>query len=386
MKFLQKYLLLLFLLANTTAEYLLFMSISKYLFYAVLGISVPFLFSHKVFSFAAMRKCPHIYVLAGILIVYQLLFGLNSTGETIAYFIGKLATFGIMMLCISTNFEFYLRKSIVPFSYVILGLIILGWFYHRTGSVDEYLVFGFANRNAACTLASIGFAGFLFAKDQYKWFDYVNMSILFLTILIGGSRNSLAMCIIFIMIKYGLSLRLIITMAFLSVIIIFVLPRLGIEIKALDRLIDTLTGKLATDRADQRIGAMMMIQEHPWIGWGLASQLQGRALEISYYGAHNGYLTFLMYMGYPMGIAFISTIVGGVIKRLRLYKFRDGIVNYHLAVMVAILFAANQEDYLVGVNQITTNMFFVSFVVTGIYYYFYYKKSHYIGFSKNIES
>lgn len=375
MEFLRKYLLLLFLIANITAEYILFMSVSKYLFYAALGLSVFFLLSKKVISPAAVKSCPHIYALAGILIIYQLLFGMESFSyDSATYFAGKIATFGIMMLCISNNFEFYLKKSILPFSYIILALIVLGWFYHRTSSISSsYFIFGFANRNAACAVSAIGFAGFLFAKGHHKKFDYLCMAILLFTILVGGSRNSLAMCILFVIIKYGLSMRMVAVMSLSAILIIFVLPEMGIEISAFDRLIDTVTGNLASDREAQRQGAMMMIQDKPVTGWGLASQIQGKALEISHYGAHNGYLTLIMYMGLPLGIAFIGTIALGVLKRFfKLYKLHNNVLNYHLAVMISILFAANQEDYLVGVNQITTNIFFVSFVVTGIYIKRYY--------------
>lgn len=373
MEFLRKYLLLLFLIANVTAEYIMFMSVSKYLFYAALVLSVFFLPSKKVVSMDAANTCPHIYALAGILIIYQLLFGMDPFSyDSATYFVGKIATFAIMMLCISHNFEFYLKKSILPFSYIILALIVLGWFFHRTSSASaSYLVFGFSNRNAACAVAAIGFAGFLFAKETHCKSDYLCMAILFFTILIGGSRNSLAMCILFVIIRYGLSMRMLAVMALSAIIIIFVLPEMGIEINAFDRLVDTVTGNLATDREAQRQGALMMIQDKPITGWGLASQIQGAALRISHYGAHNGYLTLIMYMGLPLGIAFIGTIAWGVLKRFKLYRLHDNILNYHLAVMASILFAANQEDYLVGVNQIITNMFFVSFVVTGLYAYYY---------------
>ena len=373
MEFLRKYLLLLFLIANVTAEYILFMSVSKYLFYAALGLSVFFLLSKDVLSPAAVRTCPHIYALAGIIIIYQILFGMGTFGyDSATYFAGKIATFAIMMLCISHNFEFYLKKSILPFSYIILALIVLGWFYHRTGGTSSsYLVFGFSNRNAACAVAAIGFAGFLFARESHRKSDYLCMAILFFTILIGGSRNSLAMCILFVIIRYGLSMRMVAVMALSAILIIFVLPEIDVEINAFNRLVDTVTGNLATDREAQRQGATMMIHAKPITGWGFASQIQGRALEISHYGAHNGYLTLIMYMGLPLGLAFIGTIAWGVLKRFELYWLRDNVLNYHLAVMVSILFAANQEDYLVGVNQIITNMFFVSFVVTGIYMYYY---------------
>lgn len=373
MEFLRKYLLLLFLIANVTAEYILFMSVSKYLFYAALGLSVLFLLSKDVISQWAVKSCPHIYALTAILVMYQLLFGMESLSyDSATYFAGKIVTFAIMMLCISHNFEFYLKKSILPFSYIILALIVLGWFYHRTGGTSSsYLVFGFSNRNAACAVASIGFAGFLFARESHRKSDYLCMVILFFTILIGGSRNSLAMCILFVIVRYGLSMRMVAVMVLSAILIIFVLPEMGVEINAFNRLVDTVTGNLATDREAQRQGAMMMIQARPITGWGLASQIQGKALEISHYGAHNGYLTLIMYMGLPLGIAFIGTIAWGVLKRFKLYQFHDNVLNYHLAVMVSILFAANQEDYLVGVNQIITNMFFVSFVVTGIYMHYY---------------
>lgn len=381
MDFLRKYLLFLLLIANLTAEYILFMSVSKYLFYTVLCLSIIFFLSKDFYSITTVKMCSHIFILIGILVLYQLLFIFNLSNDSLLYFAGKLSTLGIMMICIKHNFEFYLKKFILPFSYIILLLIIVGYFLNQ--SIAGHMTFGFMNRNAACALASIGFAGFLFVKDSYKAIDYICMSILFITILIGGSRNSLVMCLIFIVLRYGLSVRLTIIMLCLIAIIIFILPQMGIEVEAFDRLVNTVTGDLATDRENQRRGALMMIQEKPWTGWGLASQIQGKALSISHYGAHNGYLTLLMYMGYPLGIVFISIIIGGVIKRFFYYRIKDRILNYHLAVLISVLFAANQEDFLVGVNQIITNLFFVSFVITGMYIYYY--KNNYIIYSDETE-
>lgn len=317
--------------------------------------------------------CPDIYLLGIILLGYELLFGTeHPTTDSLVYLAGKLASFAIIMLCVVTDFDFYLKKIIIPFSIFVLILLAVGWIHNRTfSSSSNYLVFGFANRNAACTLASISFAGFLFGRISYSKWDYAAMAFLLITILIGGSRNSLAMCAIFIMIRFGLSWELVLTTLGLIIIILYVLPEMGVRIDAFDRLIGTFTGEVQLDRENQRLGAMMMIDEKPWTGWGLASQLQGRALAISHYGAHNGYLTFLMYMGIPLGIVYILTLLWGVIKRLKLYFLNDNIIKYHIAVMVAIIFAANQEDYLVGVNQITTNIFYFSFVVSGIYLYYY---------------
>lgn len=371
MPFLQKKLLLLFLVANMTAEYILLMPISKFLFLGVLGLSVCFMLQRFLYT-DGISMCPHMYVLAVILIVYQLLFGyLSTSDESLTYFIGKLATFAIMILSIGSDFEFYLRKSILPFSYAILALVVLGWFVHRTSSISaDYYLFGFTNRNAACTLSAIGFAGFLFAKDCYSKLDYLWMGILLITVLVGGSRNALVMCVIFILVRYGISMRLVAVMTVLVALIVFVLPEFGIRMTAFDRLLGTISGEVSLDREAQRQGTIMMIQERPWTGWGLAAPIQGKALAITQLGAHNGYLTLIMYMGIPLGISFIFVIIYGILKRLKLFKIRDNVLNYHLAVMFCILFGANQEDYLVGVNQISTNLFFVSFVVTGYYLYF----------------
>ena len=72
-------------------------------------------------------------------------------------------------------------------------------------------------------------------------------------------------------------------------------------------------------------------------------------------------------MGKYFGITWIVVMLLGFIKRLKLYFQHDNYINYHIAVMVSVLFAAGQEAYLVGVNQLITNLFFVSFVLLGLY-------------------
>lgn len=120
-----------------TAEYILLMPASKFLFFGVLGLSVCFLL-HRFLYTKAIAICPHIYVLAAILIVYQLLFGYqSSSGESLTYFVGKLASFAIILLSVGSDFEFYLKRSILPLSYAILALVILGWFVHRASSISE---------------------------------------------------------------------------------------------------------------------------------------------------------------------------------------------------------------------------------------------------------
>lgn len=380
MRFLEKYLLLLYLIANATAEYLALMFLSKYLFYAVLALSLPLIFSRGFFSNRIRRQCSYIYVLMVIYVIAQFVFQTDlMTSENVLFTIGKVVTLCIMMLCISTNFEMYFKSIILPFSYGILGLLLVGWFHNKTGvGMDDYIVFGFTNRNAACILGAISFAGILFSKEKFSYTDYACMAFLLVTILVGGSRNALAMCFMFILIRFGFSIRLIAASFICIVSVLYIFPGLGIEATALERLEGSLTGVVSLDREDERNAAIWMIQQRPWSGWGYNHVNYGYAASLTEYGAHNGYLTTLENLGIPLGILWILTVLIGTLKSLKLYRLHDKTINYHLAVVIAILFSACFEDFLVGVNQIITNVFFVSFAVLGIYRYKYgYSKQSY---------
>lgn len=373
MKFLEKQLLLLYLIANATAEYVSLMFVSKYLFYAVLVLSVPIIISNNIFSLSIRRQCPQMYFMMAIYLIAQFVLQpdlINS--QTLTYTIGKVVTFCIMMFCVSHNFEYYFKHTIRPLSYLILGLLLVGWFINKGGiGGDNYITFGFANRNAACTLGSIGFAGFLFTSKKYSFKEYLFMAFLLITILIGGSRNALGMCFLFIIVRYGLSGKLVFASFACFFTVVYVLPELGLEAVALDRIEGTLSGTVSLDREDQQEAAMWMIMQRPWTGWGYDHENIGYALALTEYGAHNGYLTTLKNLGIPLGIMLLVTILWTSLKNLKLYKLHNMEVNYHLAVIVSILLAANFEDFLVGVNQITTNIFFLSFVVLIIYRYRY---------------
>lgn len=373
MKFLKKQLLLLYLIANATAEYVSLMFASKYLFYAVLALSIPIIISKNVFAKNIRVQCPQMYFMMAIYLIAQFVLQADLiNNQILTYTIGKVVTFCIMMFCISHNFDYYFKQTIRPLSYIILGLLLVGWFINK-GEIggDDYITFGFANRNAACTLGSIGFAGFLFTSKKYSFKEYLFMAFLLLTILIGGSRNALAMCLLFIIVRYGLSGKLVFASLACIFFIVYVLPEFGLEAVALDRLEGTLSGTVSLDREDQREAAKWMIMQRPWTGWGYNHENIGYALALTEYGAHNGYLTTMKNLGIPLGIMLLVTILWTSLKNLRLYKLHNMEINYHLAVVVSILLAANFEDFLVGVNQITTNIFFLSFVVLNIYRYRY---------------
>lgn len=367
MNFLEKHLLLLFLLANMTSEYIMFASVSKALFYSVLALSVLVIPQLNLLSSKTRRKFPELLALIVIYLVAQFVFQFDMlTQENILYTISKCMVFAILILCINNNFDFYYRQSLNVFPYVILFLVALGWVVNRVDSMGS-MAFGFVNRNVACTLATAGIAGFLFKSEKIKKIEFLYIAFLFASVLYGGSRNALAMCILMFMVRYGLSFKMIFAGLIAAVAIFYVFPLLGIEVTAFDRLIGTINGTVEIDRETQREQAMAMIYAKPWTGWGYSYGAE--AALITNMNAHNGYLTTIENLGLPCGLFLLGNIIFGSLKRLKLYKQHNRLINYHLAIVVSTLFGANQEDYLIGVNQCTTNVFFLSFAVLGVCLY-----------------
>ena len=367
MKFLEKYLLLLLLIANMTSEYILFASVSNALFYSVFALSVIVIPQLNLLSRETRRKFPELLALIVIYLVAQFVFQVGMwTQENILYTISKCMVFAILILCVNNNFDYYYRQSLHIFPYVILFLVALGWVVNRVNSMGS-IAFGFVNRNVACTLATAGIAGFLFKSEKIKKIEFLSIAFLFASVLYGGSRNALAMCILMLMVRYGLSLKMILVGLIAAVAIFYVFPLLGIEVTAFDRLIGTINGRVEIDRESQREQALAMINAKPWTGWGYSYGAE--AALITDMNAHNGYLTTIENLGWPCGLFLLGNIIFGSLKRLKLYKQHNRLINYHLAIVVSTLFGTNQEDYLIGVNQCTTNIFFLSFAVLGVCLY-----------------
>jgi hypothetical protein len=374
----KEYLLLLFLTANLTAEYSFLMSISKVLFYVTLAVSFLFCVSSFDTIIKKYRTCKHVYILVLIYILYQFTVGISYVSlDAMLYLLSKCVVFGTMVLCINKNFSFYFRKVIRPFAFIILGLLILGYVVHPLDYAGN-MAFGFINRNAGTAMATISFAGFLFTTEKFKYRDYLILTVLLAAILMGGSRNSFAMCLVLVLIRYRISSQLIIASLAGLVLVLYIFPYMGLSVEAFDRVMETLTNQISLDRETQREAALWMIKSRPETGWGFEAQMQGYAAELTELGSHNGYLDHLMFMGIYFGALWILVLLLGAINRLKLFSLHDNFVNYHLAVMLAVLLGANNEAFLVGVNQITTNIFYVSYVLLGVYIYRYGYRKHQI--------
>lgn len=362
-----KYLFFFFLLVNLTAEYVLFANVSRILFYVILILCVPVLFVNYYNIKRGFYECPYLFIWIAIYCIYQFTVGLKYISfENLTYLIAKITSFCTLIYCVKTDLKFYCEKSFYLLGLVIVFLLILGLIHP---CVYGLKCFGFYNKNAACSIAAVGFACFLFKNTKINKYDVICIFVCILCVLIGGSRNSLAMIIILALIRCNISLKSMLPYMFFIFIILFIMQLSEIHFLAIDRTIGTIKGTVALDREIARKAAFWMISQHPWDGNGFKISNVGDALEMTDLGSHNGYIDIIENMGYGFGGLWLLVLACGIISLKKLLNERKHNIKIHIGITISILFAANHESFLPGVNQFVTNMFYLSFVVLHIYKY-----------------
>lgn len=366
-EFLRKYLLLLFLVVNLTAEYYLFSSISKVMFFTSLAIGLPICLYNYEIIWNSRKVAPCFIWWSIIYIIYQFTIGYKyNTLENYQYLIAKNVVFGIIMISISTHFDYYFKNLTKTMGYVIVFLLLIGFSYIAYGGTRS---FGFYNPNAGCIIAAIGASCFLFQDEKLSHTDILCLLFCIMCVLIGHSRNSLGMLIVLFFFRYKLSGRLMI-IGLLTILLLFVIiPMFDIDFLSVERLYGTLEGTVSLNRDLERKAAWWMIHQHPWDGNGFYFKNYGIALMFSELGAHNGYLTILEQMGYLFGGIWLCVLAKTVIPFFKLLTTEDLTVRRHLAIVTMLLISAMFEDLFVGVNMIATNIFFISLMALSEYKY-----------------
>lgn len=364
---LRKYLLLLFLVVNLTAEYYLFSSISKVMFFTSLAVGLPIcLLNYKIIWNS--RKAAPCFILWGIIyIIYQFTIGYQyNSWENYQYLIAKIVVFGIIIISLSTNFDYYFKDITKTMGYVIVFLLVIGFGYIGYGGTHSY---GFFNPNAGCIIAAIGASCFLFQDEKLSVTDILCLFFCIICVLIGQSRNSLGMLIVLVFFRYKPSVRLM-AIGLLAILLVFVIfPIFDVDFLSVERLYGTLEGTVSLNRDLERKAAWWMIHQHPWDGNGFSFVNYGVALLFSELGAHNGYLTILEQMGFLFGGIWLCVLAKTVIPFLKLLTAEDLTVRRHLAIVTMLLISAMFEDLFVGVNSIATNIFFISLMALSEYKY-----------------
>jgi hypothetical protein len=258
----------------------------------------------------------------------------------------------------------------MPLGFAIVALLLIG--FNNTG-FSGMRSFGFYNVNAGSAVAFLGASCFLFKDGKMKWMEMVALAFCLICIFIGHSRNTLAMLIILVLFRYKLSPKLLVA-GLAMVSLLMIVQSFGYEVSAVDRLLGTIEGTVDMDRENQREATWWMIAQHPYDGNGFVSKNYGEASLLTELGAHNGYLTTIKQMGYIMGGGWFAVLFFAIWKIKDLILSSSLLVRRQVGIVIAILFAAMNEDFFIGVNQITTNMFFVSLCLLLIYKNQYYGK------------
>ena len=366
MKFIAQYMLLVLLIANLTSQYVIFNPISNVLFYGVLGIGLVFslLNCYKFLSKYNLKSTSILWGFILIYVTYQFTLGINYwNSESFNYLFAKVVVLLIIFWGITTNYDFYYRKMIPFLGIIIAILIVYGFTFHNEVFAGRSTC-GFGNPNSTSAISSIGFASALLLDYKPRWLRIVSAIICLFGVLAGGSRTIIVVCTIAVFLKYEFSLRSIFLFAAVALIAVYAFPYFGFKLNGIDRIIDVFSnGNFVGSRGTVRKATLMMINEHPIIGWGFKSGIQGEAAQLTKLGSHNGYLDTIKAMGYPFAILLFSYMATILYKIRGLLKSENPQIRYHLFVTVAILLATLYESYIIGVNQIMTNLLFVSITI-----------------------
>ncbi|WP_034538877.1 MULTISPECIES: O-antigen ligase [unclassified Bacteroides] len=248
---------------------------------------------------------------------------------------------------------------------IFIGILLFVGFNYV--SYSGFRSYGFFNPNAGSFIALIGASCFLFKDKKLNLVEKIILWFCILCVVTGHSRNTLAMLLIMVLFKYKLSPKLIAVGLFAMLFFVFVLPIIGLEVEAVNRLVGTLDGSISMDREKQRMAALWMIGQHMWDGNGFNFTNYGDAEFLTELGAHNGYLTTFEQMGCLFASIWFVVLFECLWRIRKLYRVDDLNVKRHFALVVAIIFAAMNEDIFVGVNNFTTNFFFMSLAILSFY-------------------
>lgn len=364
-----KFWLFLFLIGNICAQYKVLTPFSNLFFYPLLGFSIIAILSNlsTVFSFRTISAYKFIYSYVFILWIYQFTFGLNKThDDTWMYIIAKTAMLLMTIIAVKKNYIFYHTSFCKYYLFFCVALIILGLtIFNYVASGRQYL--GFGNPNAGGHLASICVAGLLMINPvkNKKWLSRGMMLICLVAVMLSGSRASLGIVIVAILMQYGLSKKLVITTAIVFFVLTIILPMIGIQLTAVERFTQTIENQnYSSGREVEREAAILMIRESPWIGNGICTPQTEQAMRISELGSHNTYLDWLKWFGIPLGGILIFFLVVTTLRLFFYYrKTNDEYKRFHLFVVVSTVLVCYFEGFIWGVNEMSNTLFFTSLAV-----------------------
>lgn len=361
---LKKYLLFAFLLENIAVQTYLLGRSSDVFFYSFLVIGLILMITSNFFEKRKLRKFGWMYALMVLYVAYEFLIGTDYINEkTLLYMGAKIVTFGIIIISIDSNEEFYRTTAVKWLIYAMAFFIVHGVL---TGDITNTgfgrIRVGYTNENMLGAMGALIVGMLLFYKQNKKLtiLDYSVILIGLYGVLAGASRSGFLMLAMLILFRYGFNFKTFGIAILIFVLGLFVLPYFEINTVGIARIVDTYNGVEGSNREVVHEAAKWMISQKPWTGWGYEAQNQGYALSLTTMPSHNGYLEIIKQMGYPCAIIYFLIIFITIIKGLITFlKYRVGI-DLFMALSLMIIAAAMFEALFIGVHEYETNIFFVS--------------------------
>jgi hypothetical protein len=338
-----------------------------------IGIILGMLNSNVIFSKESFKSFGLVWGLLTINYIYQFTFGwLEIDIDNYLYLLAKTAFTFIIILSIIQNPKFYLDDFLKLISYLILLLIGIGIVLGDFGGSRSYL--GFGNPNEAGLVAALGFGIFLIYRNYVPVIRYFGLLVLFIAVLLTGSRAAFLMVIIAGLYSFKFNISYLFLALSGAVLFVFLFAYLDLKLVVIDRILgtyDSSTGSLKLNREDEFTAGILMFKNKLWMGYGLTAYkfVDYTILPLNMrntLGTHNGYLAAAKSYGILFLIPFLYTLLFKSIALLRRWlKFEDLRIKTHLFIITIVLIGGLFEDYFVGVNSFATNIFFVSVSVLG---------------------
>lgn len=368
MKAIKKYLLLVFLIENIMVQSELLGAYTNIVFFASLALSFFGIIDGTIFKAVNVKKFWWTYVLIAIYCIYEFLIAPEFiSSKTLTYLLAKIATLIIIITSVSNSREFYNNKVIIilisTMAFFLAYGLITGVGVRTNEWTGEFRDrAGFTNPNTAGSMGAIIVGMLIYYVKDKKWnFFYIILLLIgFYGVLAGASRAGFLMLGLFVLFRYGISIKSVLMAGLLLFTAFFLLDAIGVKTFGIQRMVMTYDGEIGTLRDNEREAAELMIAQSPYIGWGYEPENSNEADSISTLESHNAYLEVTKQMGIPTAILFFIIILIPILRNLILsynYKIR---FSLFLVLCLILLVKANYEALIVGVHEFETNLFFFS--------------------------
>lgn len=344
------------------------------------------------------------FSLEGLFIIYsifQVIFGITSIenisfGMTRRLLINFFIEIALYNLLISEKTPISLMEKFAK-PYIIANLVVLGIMAIHgmllSGSINiddlNIIVAGIQITVGVKTtigyLAACAFAvAIVIFVNGRKRIYAVSAAVMFLLILLSGTRKVILLCFMVLLIvpiirsrNYGWLLR-ILGFCLVGGVVVFIIMKtpyfystIGVRIERM--MVSFINGEIIDKSVIIRMGlsesAKMAIAEKPFFGWGLSifKELYGNGIY-----SHNNYLEILFSCGYVGGVIFFSRYLYLLIIMIKgLMKTKDQVERYFLIsniiifLCLAIMEYWQVTYYLLKFTMIYVYMVALTFMVDG---------------------